>query len=297
MKLRRAVCFVVWLFSLCAAARADEFLLVDTSTITLRISPKPDGLLHTAILDWVRAEARAVTSYEGRFPVPEIALIVHVDSGNDIDHGVTYRGRRIEIHVGRDIAGDALAQDWELAHEMFHLALPMLDDDYDWMGEGFSDYLEPLARVRTGSMTRQEFWNQLQEGLPKGLPKKGDAGLDNSHAWGRMYWGGALYWFLADLRIREQTHNRRSLRDVARAYLSAGGNGRAEWEIDQILKVGDRATGTTVLKDLHDLMGDKPYTPDLSTLWRDLGIRNDAQGITFDEQAPLAAIRNAITAD
>ena len=154
-----------------------------------------------------------------------------------------------------------------MTHEMFHLAFPLLDDDYDWMGEGFSDYLEPIARVRNGTMTAKNAWRQLVEGFPKGLPERGDQGLDRTHTWGRTYWGGALYWFLADLEIRQQTHNQRSLHDAAQAILDAGGNGRAEWELEEVLETGDRATGTSVLKDLHDHMGSTAYAPDLKRLW------------------------------
>ena len=43
--------------------------------------------------------------------------------------------------------------------------------------------------------------------------------------------------------------------------------------IDRVMKVGDEATGTTVLQDLYAQMKDKPVSPDLQELWRQLGIR------------------------
>jgi hypothetical protein len=46
---------------------------------------------------------------------------------------------------------------------------------------------------------------------------------------------------------------------------------------------------------LHDAWGTKPVTPDLDALWRDLGVRLRDDGIEFDDTAPLAAIRAAIT--
>ena len=36
-------------------------------------------------------------------------------------------------------------------------------------------------------------------------------------------------------------------------------------------------------------------TPDLAALWRDLGVTLQGNGVTFDDGAPLAAIRKAIT--
>jgi hypothetical protein len=51
-----------------------------------------------------------------------------------------------------------------------------------------------------------------------------------------------------------------------------------------------------VLTRLHNEMGSKPVTPDLAGLWRDLGIRPQGESLEFDDTAPLAAIRRAITA-
>jgi len=51
-----------------------------------------------------------------------------------------------------------------------------------------------------------------------------------------------------------------------------------------------------VLADLYEKMGTKPDAPDLDTLWRDLGISLEDGRVTFDESAPLAPIRRAITA-
>jgi hypothetical protein len=51
-----------------------------------------------------------------------------------------------------------------------------------------------------------------------------------------------------------------------------------------------------VLSRLHDEWGSKPVTPDLDALWRDLGLRFKDGSLEFDDAAPLAAIRAAITA-
>jgi hypothetical protein len=276
-------------------ASTDHFS-IGGSTLTVTIDPTPDPFFKKAILDWVQISARGITNYYGRFPVPVVIIHVRVDSGDAIHHGVTYGGRRIEIQVGKTTPADDFSQDWEMTHEMFHLALPLLDDDYDWMGEGLSDYLEPIARARNGALSVQGVWEQWVNGFPKGLPRRGDQGLDETHTWGRTYWGGALYWFLADFEIRKQTQNRHSLHDAVQAILDAGGDGRSEWELDRVLEVGDRATGTTVLKDLHDRMGHHPYKPDLKTIWAQLGIEATDQGLRFEDAAPLASIRKGITA-
>src|SRR5665213_1139096 len=75
-----------------------------------------------------------------------------------------------------------------------------------------------------------------------------------------------------------------------------GGNGGAHWPISRVLEVGDRATGTAVLADLHQKMGPTPFAPDLDALWKQLGVRHDNGQISFNDAAPLAAVRKAITA-
>jgi hypothetical protein len=51
-----------------------------------------------------------------------------------------------------------------------------------------------------------------------------------------------------------------------------------------------------VLTDLYAKMGTKPYAPNLDALWRDLGVSVKDGRAAFDDEAPLASIRRAITA-
>jgi predicted metalloprotease with PDZ domain len=183
-----------------------------------------------------------------------------------------------------------------MTHEMFHLAFPTLDRRYLWMMEGLSDYLEPIARARAGQMTPEDVWREFVEGLPQGLPGWGDRGLDFTHTRERIYWGGNLYWLLADIRIRVKTNNRRSVDDAIRAILAAGGNGGVDWSLDRVLDAGGKATGTTVLRDLYGELGTKPGNTDLDALWAKLGVNYNSGAVTFNDAAPWARFRLAITA-
>ena len=134
------------------------------------------------------------------------------------------------------------------------------------------------------------------EGLPQGLPEAGDGGLDNNEIRERIYWGGNLYWLLADVRIRARTDNRRSVDDVIRAILAAGGDGSVNWPLDRVLAASEKATGTTVLKDLYEELGQKPGHVDLNDLWKRLGVKYQSGMVSFDNSAPWAKIRESITA-
>jgi predicted metalloprotease with PDZ domain len=134
----------------------------------------------------------------------------------------------------------------------------------------------------------------MVEGMPQGLPKSGDRGLDYTHTWGRTYWGGALFCLLADVEIRKKTGNRMGLEDALRGILKSGGSIEVEWPLEKVLQLADRAVGVPVLEQMYDKMKAAPVAPDLDQLWKDLGVKYDGNGVTFDDSAPLAATRKAI---
>jgi hypothetical protein len=186
-----------------------------------------------------------------------------------------------------------------MTHEFIHMAFPDVSgesDDHHWMEEGMATYIEPIARAQIGRMTPERVWGDFVRDMPQGLPQAGDQGLDRTPTWGRTYWGGAIFWLLADVGIREATHNQKGLQDAMRAILDAGGNITEDWTVERVAEVGDRATGTTVIADLYKQMKTTAVHTDLDGLWQRMGMQVKGGAVTFDDRAPFAAIRKAITA-
>jgi predicted metalloprotease with PDZ domain len=105
-----------------------------------------------------------------------------------------------------------------------------------------------------------------------------------------------MFCLVADVRIRQQTHNQKGLQDALRGILNAGGTINQDWDIERAFAVGDKVTGTTVLTDLYRQMANQPDPVDLAALWKQLGISRDSNGaIKFDSKAPSAQVRTAIT--
>ncbi|MFO1112007.1 MAG: hypothetical protein U1E61_22775 [Bradyrhizobium sp.] len=270
----------------------------------------PGGVIHVGfaqgemalpkekVLGWINTSATAVATYYGRFPVADLKLLIVPVDGPRVRGGTTwgYRGAAIRVTLGRDAGEDALRRDWVMVHEMVHLALPDMAERHAWLSEGLAVYVEPVARVQAGDLTAAEIWQAMMRDMPKGLPDAGDRGLDNTDTWGRKYWGGAMFCLLADIEIRKATGNRLGLQDAMRGVIAAGGNHEQDWPIERVLATADKAVGGGVLTRLHNEMGPKPVTPDLAALWRDLGLRMRGEALEFDDAAPLAAIRKAITA-
>lgn len=270
---------------------------VPEGVIHVGFAPGEMALSKEKVLDWVRTSARAVAIYYGKFPVPSLRLLLVPVDGPRVRGGTTwgYRGAAIRVLIGRQASEEDLRRDWVMVHEMVHLALPDLPERYAWLSEGLAVYIEPIARVQAGDLTAGEIWQAMVRDMPKGLPQDGDQGLDNTGTWGRKYWGGAMFCLLADVEIRRRSGNRFGLRDAVRGELAAGGNHETDWPIARVLATADKAIGSDVIERLHRELGEKPVTPDLDALWRDLGVIPRGDHVEFDDKAPDAAIRKAIT--
>jgi hypothetical protein len=247
---------------------------------------------------WVSEASKSVSSYFGRYPVPHVEVRITTTEGRGIRHGRTFGSpTRITVSIGRETTVADLKRDWIMTHEMVHLAFPSVPERHHWIEEGTATYVEPIARVQAGILSPSQMWSDLIRDLPQGLPGPGDQGLDRTHTWGRTYWGGALFCFLADVRIHQKTQNQKGFESALRGILAAGGNISDDWPLERALRVGDEASGTRVLEDLYGEMADKPVTVDLPNLWRQLGVQRSQDGeVSFVDDAPLASVRKSITA-
>jgi hypothetical protein len=239
-----------------------------------------------------------VADYYGRFPAPMLMLKVQGMDGNGVGGGRTTNdsGLLIEVRVGHLSTAATLAEDWVLVHEMVHLALPEIGRSHNWLAEGLAVYVEGIARAQSGNRDIADVWAEARHSMPMGLPREGEGGMDETHTWGRTYWGGALFCLQAEIAIREQTANRVGLQTALRAILQETGGYGFERNISEVLRIGDSATGTHVLYDLYSQIRAKPLKPDLNLLWTLLGVPSDPKTEPFDDRAPLAPIRIAITA-
>jgi len=275
---------------------------IDGSVIQVDFAPGPLDLSTAQVLDWVKNAASSVATYYGRFPVSlDRILIVPAPGREGVLQGTTWgdvggNPAFTRMRIGQHTTADDLNRDWMMTHEMVHTAFPTQQDDHHWIEEGLATYIEPVARVHNGLLPARKIWWDMMRDMPQGDPPPGDKGLDLTQTWGLTYWGGAQFCLLADVEIREQTHNRMGLEDALRGIVNHGGNISQNWPLTKALAVGDAATGTHVLEDLYARMGDHPVKVDLTALWKKLGVVREGDGVRFDRSAPEASIRKAITA-
>ena len=274
-----------------------DAIVVGAVRVDLALAPHGLSLTGPEVATWVRRATTSLAAYYGK-PGASRTLVIVVPGMGGSTRGETISdgGAAIVIRTAAGLTAETVRSDWVVTHELIHATLPSLGRAHAWLDEGIATYVEPIVRSRAGLMTTQRYWRELAEGLPHGLPEAGDEGLEKTSTWGRTYWGGALFCFVADIRIRQATHGARSFDDVIRGWLASRDAGSTTPEMATFLESADRSTTTTVVSDLYRELALAPGKVDLAHLWAELGVRVTPAAVTFDGSAPLASIRRAITA-
>ncbi|NRF71449.1 hypothetical protein HLB44_31130 [Aquincola sp. S2] len=255
-----------------------------------------DAALRQRARVWVERSVAAIVGYFGRFPVPDVELLMQPVAGGGVRGGTAFShpAPYVRLRLGVDTSSAQFDDDWVLVHEMVHLGVPRVPRRQSWLHEGLATYVEGIARTRAGQMSAATLWHAMQRDMPQGQPQGGDEGLDHTPTWGRTYWGGALFCLLADVQIRRRSGARLGLEHALRGVLAAGGSYAVAWPLPRILEVGDAAIGQTTLAELYALTKDCPAPIDLAALWADLGVVERGGTVELRGDAPLAAVRRAI---
>lgn len=251
------------------------------------------------IRSWIAEAAGVVTPLFGRFPVDRATIfIVPAKGENEVVFGkvLSLAGASVALVVGDKMPESARHQDWVLVHELFHLGFPTFRGEGRWLGEGLATYYEPVLRARAGWTSPTEIFGQFARNMPRGMPSRGSAaGLAAREDLDSIYWGGALFCFTADVRIREETKGKKSLDDVVRAALARGGDATRVWTVADVVRLGDEVTGTTVLSDMYRQYAARGDRIDLEGLLASLGVdRGDDGNVALEDARPLAWVRKSI---
>ncbi len=284
-----------------SAVASTRLVHIGNSTLQIDFGPGDFDLKSDEIVRWVETAGQAVAAYLGKFPVTRArVLILPIAGERGVLTGTTWGDvggypAFTRMRLGQRTTTVDLQDDWTMTHEFVHIGFPSLSENHHWLEEGLATYVEPIARVQIGTLTPKQIWGDMYRDMRKGEPGSSDKGLDQTHTWASTYWGGALFCMMADIKIRQETGNRKGLQDALQAVLSAGGTIDQDWPIEKALAVGDKATGTTVLSTLYRTMGENAEAVDLDAVWKELGVGVVNGVLVLDDKAPLASIRERIT--
>lgn len=111
---------------------------------------------------------------------------------------------------------------------------------------------------------------------------------------GRAHTGAAMFYFVADVRIRQQTNNRKGLQDALQAVVASGQTIAIDATPEAVFAFADKSVGVSVMLPLYQQVSEHAVPEDLNALWTALGVRSDGSGVVYNDQAPLASVRKAI---
>src|SRR5258706_3856736 len=118
---------LLFLLSFCLAATAGEMtssLLIGNARIDIMIERTSLPVPVKDIFRWVKSAAASVTTYYGRFPVPQILIRITPFEGRGVSDGMTFgdRGGRINLRVGNGNSPSEPSSYWMLTPQRGHLS-------------------------------------------------------------------------------------------------------------------------------------------------------------------------------
>lgn len=269
----------------------------------------PRAISGPGLRRWIGTAAETVGGlYGGAFPVPHMQVLVvpYRGGGDPVYFGMALRGGgpAVQLLISGAAGDDAFPGEWVAIHEFLHHGMPFVDHDDAWLSEGFVTYYTELLRARAGFRGEVGTWQALLAGFERGrnsgvgLPLAEESRRMHEHAaYQRVYWGGAAIALIADVALREAGSSLdAAMRELRRCCAATP----RIWPGEQILAALDgwaQAAASTSSPGLtalaRPILRDAAF-PDLTAIYRKLGVSMVNGRPTLDESAPLAHLRRAI---
>lgn len=255
---------------------------------------------------WLANAGRVVSLVTGQFPAVRAQVIVmpSTASGSEIRFGHTGRsgGASIVLFTPAEVSLEMLQDDWIAIHEFSHLLHPFVVRPDAWLSEGLATYLQEVLRVRSGMLGAGEAWRRLYEGAQRGRDARGNLAeesrrMAHSFNYQTVYWAGAAVALMADVELRRRSGGRQSL-DSALAGLATRVDLLATpATAESLIAALDAAAGAPVFREITARYLADKQMPDLTALYRQLGLIDARGQLQRQPHAPLAWVRDAIVAE
>ena len=162
---------------------------------------------------WVQRASLASAMITGTATGRDVAIAAIPTPGGDampVRFGMAGRGTRPSVLALVDMSPTAaLETDWTLVHELAHLAVPYVSSEDAWLSEGLATYQQEVLRARAGLQSAEDAWRAIDDGLTRGAQdgtgvslREESRAMRTSHAYTRVYWGGAALALLVDVALR-----------------------------------------------------------------------------------------------
>ena len=206
---------------------------------------------------WLRAGVNATRATLGIYPKPIDLFVYPRPSDQPVPWAHTRRDEPESVHfyVDSRFSADEFIADWTIYHELAHLAIPYVGQDYAWFSEGFASYMQyqimaqngqlkmPLAEAYRSKIAPHLRWFQVDvsaAAIAQNLMKKRN--------FPAAYWGGAWFFVLAEHKLLAAGHP--ALKDVIQAYQACCHD--VDHDIRQLLSALDQIIAEPLLLPLLD---------------------------------------------
>lgn len=261
------------------------------------------------LVDWLRAASTSVSLVYGRFPNPSPRVIVQPTGrgywgGNSpVPFGRVMRddGERVELYVNVDRPIEEFYGDWTATHEFSHLMLPYVSPRNKWISEGFASYYQNVLMSRAGHYTATEAWKKLSDGFERGRRSRPELSLNDAAEAGvrrarmKIYWSGAAVALLADVQLRERSGGRESLDSALDSLQRCCLPSKRTWTGPELFSKLDSFVAEPVFMPLYRQYANTAGFPNVGPALERLGVEVNGAGARLNDDAELAAIRDAIT--
>jgi hypothetical protein len=276
---------------------------IELVTLDAPVACPPAGLR-----DWVTDAVDTVALlFDGRFPREQLQLVVipvEGGGGGTVYFGMAARGggAGVQIFLDDQARAEALPGGWTTVHELLHHGMPFIEEA--WMAEGWVTYYTELMRTRAGHRSERDGWSAVLDGFGRGRRTEVDATLagasetmHETHAYQRVYWGGAAIALFADIEIRLETGGTRSLDDAMKELRRCCGDAAHLWKAEALLARLDAWYGRPLFTRTAQAVLDQRGFPDVEAALARLGVHAGIDGtVVLDDEHPAAAHRRAIMA-
>lgn len=280
-------------------------LEVPGATVHLALTGEPDAGQKDKLTRWIKSSVDAVVPVFGYFPRAQVqVLVVPIGKRNEPvpwAHVMRGGGPAVEFFVDENRPLAEFDGDWTSTHEFSHLLLPYVSSHDRWLSEGLASYYQNVLRARNGRLSEIEAWQKLHEGFERGERGTRNETLKVATRSGhdsimRIYWSGAAMMLEADTRLRELTEGRQSLDTVLRDLNTCCRRDGKRWSAWDLLSELDRLSATKVFTRVYREHVHSESFPDVSDIYRDLGLESRFGRIRQVNDAPLEDIRDDIMA-
>lgn len=229
---------------------------------------------------WLKTGVNATRKTLGIYPRPLELYVYPKKSDQPVPWAHTRRDQLESIHfyVDTQFALADFIDDWTIYHEMAHLAIPFVGEDYAWFSEGFASYMQYQIMAQNGLLplpVEQAYANKIAPQL-KWFQTDASAatiasGLMKKRQYPAAYWGGAWFFVLADRQL--QSIHQLTLTQLISRYQQAGR--RSDDSIQALVNSLDKLLNDSLFNDLLKQFEQQPARTLYPSAWSEPGQKAD----------------------